>query len=83
MGICCEKNTKVSTNIYTQRRWRKQIGTIDDHNECEWVNVSSGTGSPGQSQTKGHKMVVAVPGQPVWILLKQMLRWQWHQLHHM
>ena len=30
-------------------RWRKQIGMID---ECEWVNVSSGTGSPGLSQTK-------------------------------
>ena len=28
-------------------RWRKQIGMIDDHDECEWVNVSSGTGSPG------------------------------------
>jgi len=28
-------------------RWRKQIGMIDDHNDCEWVNVSSGTGSPG------------------------------------
>ena len=30
-------------------RWRKQIGMIDDHDECEWVNVSSGTGSPGLS----------------------------------
>jgi len=20
-------------------RWRKQIGMIDDHDECEWVNV--------------------------------------------
>jgi len=33
-------------------RWIKQIGMIDDHDECEWVNVSSGTGSPGLSQTK-------------------------------
>jgi len=33
-------------------RWRKQIGMIDDHHECEWVNVSSGTGSPGLSRTK-------------------------------
>jgi len=33
-------------------RWRKQIGMIDDHDECEWVNVSSGTGSPGFSRTK-------------------------------
>ena len=28
-------------------RWMKQIGTID-----EWVNVSSGTSSPGLSRTK-------------------------------
>jgi len=33
-------------------RWRKQMGMIDDHDECEWVNVSSGTGSPGLSRTK-------------------------------
>jgi len=33
-------------------RWRKQIGTIDDHDECEWVNVSSGTVSPGLYRTK-------------------------------
>jgi len=32
-------------------RWRKQLGMIDDHDECEWVNVSSGTGSPGFSRT--------------------------------
>jgi len=32
-------------------RWRKQIGMIDDHNECEWVNDSSGTGSPRLSRT--------------------------------
>jgi len=28
---------------------------IDDHDECEWVNVSSGTGSP-----KSRKTVVCV-----------------------
>jgi len=33
-------------------RWRKQIGMIDDHDECELVNVSSSTGSPGLSGTK-------------------------------
>ena len=27
------------------------FGMIDDHDECEWVNVSSGTGSPGLSRT--------------------------------
>jgi len=32
-------------------RWRKQIGMIDDHDECEWVNVSSGTSSHGFSRT--------------------------------
>jgi len=32
-------------------RWRKQIGMIDDHDECAWVNVSSGTGSLGLSRT--------------------------------
>jgi len=31
---------------------RYQVGMIDDYDECEWVNVSSGTGSPGLSQTK-------------------------------
>ena len=33
-------------------RWRTQIGMVDDHDECEWVNVSSGTGSPRLSRTK-------------------------------
>jgi len=33
-------------------RWRKQIGIFDDHDGYEWVNVSSGTGSPGLSRTK-------------------------------
>ena len=39
---------------------RKQIGMINDHYECEWVNASSGTSSPGLSRTKpqGFKMVV-------------------------
>ena len=27
----------------------------DDQVECEWVNVSSGTGLPGLSRTKGVK----------------------------
>jgi len=38
---------------------------IDDHDECEWMNVSSGTGSPGLSRRPGqnpkrHKMVLCV-----------------------
>jgi len=32
-------------------RWRKQIGMIDDLDECEWVNVASGTSSPRLSRT--------------------------------
>jgi len=28
------------------------MGMIDGHDECEWVNVSSGTSSPGLSRTK-------------------------------
>jgi len=31
---------------------------VDDQDRCELVNVSSGTGSLGSSQTKGRKMVV-------------------------
>ena len=32
----------------------------DDHNRCEWVNVSSGTSSPGLSRTSGHETFVVV-----------------------
>jgi len=37
-------------------RCRKQIGMIDHHGECEWVNVSSNTGSPGLSRTKSTEL---------------------------
>jgi len=37
-------------------RWRKQIGMIDDHDESEWVNVSSATGSPGLSRTRSKEL---------------------------
>jgi len=33
---------------------------IDDQDRCKWVNVSSGTGSPGLSRTKSCKMVEVV-----------------------
>jgi len=42
-------NREDATN---RSRWKKQIGMIDDHDECEWVNVSSGTSSPRLSRTK-------------------------------
>ena len=28
-------------------RWRKLIRMVDEQEGCEWMNVSSGTGSPG------------------------------------
>ena len=44
----CGLNTE---DTMDRSRWRKQAGMIDNHDECKWVNVSSGTGSPGLSQT--------------------------------
>ena len=43
-------------------RWRKQIGIIDDHDECEWVNVFlvlAHPGCPGQIP-QSRKTVVCV-----------------------
>ena len=34
-------------------KWRKMIKDSDDQDGCEWVSVSSGTGLPGLSWTKG------------------------------
>ena len=41
-------------------RWRRQIGIFDDHDGCEWVNVSSGTVSLGfpRQNPQSHKVVV-------------------------
>jgi len=43
-------------------RWMKQITTIDEHDRCEWLNVSSGTGSPGfpGQNSESHNTVVCV-----------------------
>jgi len=43
-------------------RWRKQIGMIDDHAECEWVNVYLVPAHPGcpRQNPKSHKTVVCV-----------------------
>jgi len=35
-----------SEEVMDCKRWRKQIGLTDDHDRCEWVNVSSGTAHP-------------------------------------
>ena len=47
----CKAHGLNSEDAMDRSRWRKQIGIFDDHDECEWVDVSSGTGSPGLSQT--------------------------------
>jgi len=51
-----EKDCKVlglnGEDAMDHSRWRKHIGIFDDHDGCEWVNVSSGTSSPGLSRTK-------------------------------
>ena len=47
----CLQHGLNTEDAMVRSRWRKQIGMIDDHDECEWVNVSSGTGSPGLSRT--------------------------------
>jgi len=56
LGEIVEKDCKVHglnrEDAMDRNRKRKQIGIFDDHDGCEWVNVSSGTGSPGLSQTK-------------------------------
>jgi len=43
-------------NAMDHSRWRKQIGIFDDHDGCEWVNVSSGTGSPWLSRTRSKEL---------------------------
>ena len=52
-------NTEDAMN---RSRWRKQIGMIDDHDECEWVNfllVPAHPGCPGQIP-QSCKMAVCV-----------------------
>ena len=41
-------------------RWSKLIRMVHEREGCEWMNVSSGTGSPGYTRTKGRKTVVCV-----------------------
>ena len=51
-GQACKLNKEDAVD---HSRWRKQIRMIGDHDRCQWVNVSSGTGSPGLSQTKSRE----------------------------
>ena len=43
----CQARKLNRQDAMDRSRWRKQIGMNDDHDKCEWVNVSSGAGSPG------------------------------------
>ena len=44
LGGDCRARGLNTEDAMVRSRWRKQTGMIDDHDECEWVNVSSGTG---------------------------------------
>ena len=52
----CRAHGLNTEDAVDRSRWRKQIGMIDDHDECEWVNVSSGTGSAGLSRTNSTEL---------------------------
>ena len=41
-------------------RWRKMIRMVDEQEGCERMDVSSGSGSPSLTRTKGRKTVVCV-----------------------
>jgi len=47
----CQARKLNKEDAMNRKRWSKWRGMIDDHDRCEWVNVSSGTGSPRLSQT--------------------------------
>ena len=34
-------------DVMVRGRWRKMIRMVDEQEGCEWMDVSSGTGSPG------------------------------------
>ena len=42
----------------------EETDRLDDEQNGGWVSISSGTGSPGQSRTKGRKTVVTVVQTP-------------------
>jgi len=54
---CQERKLNVLDAV-DRNRWRKLIKDVDDQERCEWMNVSSGTGSP---ETKGHKWLSLPP----------------------
>jgi len=53
-GKNCQARGLNREDAMYRSRWMKQM--IDDHDRCEWVNVSSHPGCPGQN-LQSHKTV--------------------------
>jgi len=51
----CQASKLNREDAMDHNRWRKQIRMTDDHDRCERVNVSSGTGSPRLSRTRSRE----------------------------
>jgi len=49
----CQTHKLNRDDAMDRRRWRKLKRMSDDQDECKWVNVSSGIGQSGFSQTYG------------------------------
>ena len=42
----CQVRALSKDDAVVRGRWRKMIRMVDEQEGCEWINVSSGTGSP-------------------------------------
>jgi len=51
----CHAHKLNKEDAVDHKRWRKEVRDDFDHDRCEWVNVSSGTGSPELSRTKSRE----------------------------
>ena len=51
----CQACTLNKENAMDRRRRGSRQRMVNDQDGCEWVNVSSGTGSPGWSVTNGRQ----------------------------
>ena len=43
----CQVRGLSKDDAIVRGRWRKMIRMVDEQEGCEWMDVSSGTGSPG------------------------------------
>ena len=43
----CQVGGLSKDDAMVRGRWRKMIRMVDEQERCEWMDVSSGTGSPG------------------------------------